>query len=142
MGGPIRAKRNAGWVLIGKILELERRGGKNLKRIRFDVVREFVVPERLAWYGERGIDHEVTPQNRPERNGKAERVNCTFEERARVALAEVGLEEELWVEDAVAAIFVMNRSPKKGLYMTPWEAFTKSARTCRGWLSGEARRTR
>eukprot|EP00170_Pyropia_yezoensis_P002220 contig_9317_g2224 len=124
MGVPIRAKSNTGWVLMGKIPELERRCGKKLKRIRFDGAREFVTPQLLAWYGERGIDHEVTPPYSPESNGKAERVNRTVKERLRAALAEAGFEEELWAEAAVAAIFVMNRSPKEGLDTTPWEAFT------------------
>lgn len=124
MGVPIRAKINTGWVLMGKIPELERRCGKKLKRIRFDCAREFVTPQLLAWYGERGINHEVTPPYSPESNGEAERVNRTVKERVRAALAEAGFEEELRAEAAVAAIFVMNRPPKERLDMTPWEAFT------------------
>lgn len=124
MGVPIHTKSEAGRVLSNKIPELERRCGKKLKRIRFDGAKEFVTPKLLDWYRDRGIDHEGTPPYSPESNGKAERVNRTVMERVRAVLAETGLDEGLWAEATVAAIYVMNRTPKEGQDVTPWEAFT------------------
>lgn len=124
MGVPIRAKGDAGQVLKAKIPELERRSGKKLKRIRFDGAKEFITGNLKSWYGNKGIDVEITPPYSPQSNGKAERVNRTIKERVRAALVESGLGQELWAEAAVAATYVMNRSPKEGLDVTPWEAFT------------------
>lgn len=121
---PIRSKSDAGWVLKEKIPELDHRAGKKLKRIRFDEAREFTTPDLMTWYGEKGIDYEFTAPYSPQSNGKAERVNWTVKERARAMLAESGFGDELWAEAAVAATHVMNRSPKEGLDVIPWESFT------------------
>nr|BAG74297.1 polyprotein [Neopyropia yezoensis] len=121
---PIRAKSEAGRVMRGKIPEWERRSGKRLKRIRFDGAKEFTTAKLRQWYEEKGIDYEVTLPYSPQSNGKAERVNRTIKERVRAALSESGLDEELWAEAAVAAAYVMNRSPKEGQDVTPWEGFT------------------
>lgn len=78
----------------------------------------------MTWYGEKGIDHEVTAPYSPQSNLKAERVNRTVKGRARAKLAESGMGDELWAEAAVAATYVMNWSPKEGLVVTPWESST------------------
>lgn len=121
---PIRAKGEAGRAIRGKIPELERRSGKKQKRIRFDGAKEFITDNLKSWYTEKGIDVEITPSYSPQSNGKAERASRTIKERVRAALAESGLSQEFWAEAAVAATYVMNRSPKQGLDVTPWEAFT------------------
>lgn len=124
MGVPIQTKSGAGAALMAKIPELERRSGKKLQSIRFDGAKEFLTGKLRAWFQEKGIDYQKTLPYSPQSNGKAERVNRTVKERVRAALAETGLGEELWAEAAVAAIYVMNRSPKEGLDVTPWESFT------------------
>lgn len=124
VGVPIRAKSEAGKVIKWRIPEMERRCGKKLKRIRFDGAKEFATAKLRSWYAEKGIDYEVTLPYSPQSNGKAERVNRTIKERVRAALSDSGLDEQLWAEAAVAAIYVMNRSPKEGKDVTPWEAFT------------------
>jgi len=52
-------------------------------------------------------------------NGVAERANRTIKDRARAALADAGLGPKMWAEAVVAAVYVMNRSPRAGQDKTP-----------------------
>ncbi|KXJ67928.1 hypothetical protein RP20_CCG007466 [Aedes albopictus] len=54
----------------------------------------------------------------------AERMNRTIVEKARSMLCDVNLEKCYWAEAVATASYVINRSPTKGLLVTPEEAFT------------------
>lgn len=124
VGVPIKAKSDAGKVLRTTIPDLERRSGRKLKKIRFDNAKEFITATMRTWYDDRGIEVQTTLPYSPQSNGKAERANRTIKDRVRAALSEAEAEEDLWAEAAVAAIYVINRSPKAGMDKTPWEALT------------------
>lgn len=51
-------------------------------------------------------------------------MNKVIKDRVRAALPEDAVGEESWAEAAVAAVYVMNRTPKAGHDETPWEMFT------------------
>lgn len=92
--------------------------------MRFDGGKKFEIQTMRTWFDERGIYIEMPPPYSPQSNGKAESANRTIKERVRAALLEAGVGDELCAEAAVAAIYVLNRSPKAGQALTPWEEIT------------------
>lgn len=121
---PIQSKGEAARVLMPAIRKLERLSGKRARRIRHDYGGEYRSRELDDFYTAAGIRAEYSAPYTPQQNGKAERVNRTLKERVRAALLDADAEEELWAEALAAAVYVMNRSPKAGATVTPWEAFT------------------
>jgi len=121
---PIKAKSDVGVVIRSKVPMLERLCGDKARRIRFDGAKEYITATQRQWYSDAGIDIETTPPYSSQSNGVAERANRTIKDRARAALADAGLGPKMWAEAVVAAVYVMNRSPRAGQDKTPWEAFT------------------
>jgi len=80
----------------------------------------------------------MTAPYKAQQNRKAERVNRTLMERVRAALLDAGAEEELWAEVLASVVHILNLSPKAGLDVTPLEALTGDALTCRASASGGA----
>lgn len=62
-----------------------------------------------------GIRHQTTTPYTPEENGVAERLNRTLEERARCMIFNAGLTTDFWAEAVSAAVYIINRSPSRGL---------------------------
>lgn len=121
---PIKTKGKAAGVLIPAVRKLERLSGRRARRVRHDYGGEYRSRELDDFYKAEGISAEYSAPYTPQQNGKAERVNRTLKERVRAALLDAGAEDELWAEALAAAVYVMNRSPKEGATVTPWEAFT------------------
>lgn len=118
------AKSEVGAVLKAKIPLLARLCGDKERGLRTDGALEYGTKPLREWYRQVGIDWEQTLPYTPESNGIAERVKRTIKERVRAALSDAKIGDELWGEAVVAAVFVMNRSPRAGQDLTPWEAFT------------------
>ena len=116
---PIKAKSDVGVVIRSKVPMLERLCGDKAKRIRFDGAKEYITATQRKWYSDAGIDFESTPPYSSQSNGVAERANRTIKDRARAALADAGLGPEMWAGAVVAAVYVMNRSPRAGQDKTP-----------------------
>ena len=102
----------------------ENQTGERIKRIRTDNGREYVNREMKEFLRKSGIHHEMTAPYNPEQNGLAERRNRTYVERARSMLFDAGLDKSFWAEAVATASHVINRSPAKGLSVTPEEKFT------------------
>lgn len=71
-----------------------------------------------------GIRHQTTVEYTPEQNGLAECVNRTAVERARCMLYAAKLAKPICAEALAAAVYLINRSPTKGIDITPEEAWT------------------
>lgn len=121
---PIKEKGDAAEVLIPMIRKLERLSGRKTRRIRHDWGGEYRSRVLDDFNKAEGINAEYSAPYAPQQNGKAERANRTLKERVRAALLDAEGEPELWAEALAASVYVMNRSPKAGATMTPWEAFT------------------
>lgn len=71
-----------------------------------------------------GIRHELTVRHTPQQNGVSERKNQTIMEMARCMLKMKMLDKEFWAEAVSYAVYLINRSPTKGLNnCTPHEAW-------------------
>lgn len=121
---PIKSKGQAAVELIPAVRKLERLSGRRARRIRHDWGGEYRSAELDEYYKSQGINAEYSAPYTAQQNGKAERVNRTLKERVRAALLDAGAEDDLWAEALAAAVYVINRSPKDGAKVTPWEAFT------------------
>ena len=97
----------------------ETQTGKRLKRLRSDNGLEYVNESMKQYLRQCGERHETTVPHNPEQNGLAERMNRTIVERARCILSDAGLKKSFWAEAVGTACYIINRSPTKGLRMTP-----------------------
>lgn len=102
----------------------ENQTGKRIKRLRTDNGSEYMNQEMERFLRSSGIHHETTVPYNPEQNGLAERMNRTVVEKARCLLFDAELEKRFWAEAVATAVFLVNRSPTKGLDVTPEEAFS------------------
>lgn len=60
----------------------------------------------------------------PEQNGLTERMNWAIVERSSALLFDANLGKRFWAEAVGTAVYITNRSPTKGLRITPEEAFS------------------
>ena len=74
------------WILLQ-----ENQIGKRLKKLRSDNGGEYVNNVMGAWLKDHGIDHQKNPQESPQGNGVAERMNRTLQDRVRSMLHGSGL---------------------------------------------------
>lgn len=123
MAAPIKQKAKAGSEVQRMIKLLARLSGQPVKRVRHDGGGEYTTRGLHEFYEKEGIYPECSAPYTPQQNGKAERVNRTVKERIRASMLEAGAGAELWAEALMPAIYVMNRSPKEGMNVTPYEAF-------------------
>lgn len=104
--------------------QAENQTGRKIKRLRSDNGKEYVGRDFEDFLRSSGIIHETTVPYNPEQNGLAERRNRTIVEKARALLFDAGLDKRFWAEAVGTAVYLMNRSPAKGLTCTPEEQFT------------------
>jgi len=104
----------------------EKQSNRQIKILRSDNGREYINQRLLKYLKNNGIKHQTTIPYTPEQNGLAERMNRTIVEKARCLLQEAGLGKEFWAEAVATAVYLINRSPAKGLNgITPEEAWSK-----------------
>lgn len=94
---------------------------KRVCKIRCDNGGEYCSNEWKDWCKDRGITLDYTVPGCPELNGKAERINRTIMERARALLFDSNLNEEMWGEAVLTAVYLINRSPSVTVEKTPAE---------------------
>lgn len=104
------------------VAEVEAKWGQKISRLRSDGGGEYVSKQLIDWCKNRGIVLERTPPATPQLNSRAERFNRSVCDKIRAMLFESGLDNEMWGEAALAAVHVMNRTPKQSLNnKTPYE---------------------
>lgn len=99
--------------------------GKQIKRLRTDNGLEYVNSEMEKFLRESGIHHEKSVPYKPEQTGLAGRMNRT------VVVFDRYLEKRFWAEAVATTVFLVNRSPTKGLNVTP-----RSDSLGRNWICG------
>jgi hypothetical protein len=76
-----------------------------------------------------GIIIHHSPPGHPEMNGFAERSGGIIIQRMRMLILEGKLPKELWPEAAMAAVWLLNRTPtylaKENRWIVPWAEITK-----------------
>lgn len=97
--------------LITYIKEMERQNEVKVKRIRCDNGGEFTARTLKEFCWDNGIKIEYTQSYSPQQNGKAERMNRTIYDKARVMLDESCLPRYLWGNAVLTATYLINRSP-------------------------------
>jgi len=101
---------------------VENQTGRKIKKLRTDNGKEYVNHEFSRFLSQCGIQHETTNEYTPEQNGKAERANRTIMDKTRSMLLEANLHKKFWAEAVNTAVFLINRTPIKGLnYKSPME---------------------
>ena len=86
---------------------------RKIKKLRIDNGLEFCNSEFNSFCADHGIARHKTVPGTPQQNGVAERMNHIILERVRCMLSNAGLWDKhgLWMEDALAACYLINRSP-------------------------------
>lgn len=120
---PVRAKADVPAVVQRTLALLETQTGGKVVAVRTDRGGEYVNRELSAWFGERGVQHQLTAPYTPQQNGCAERLNRVITEGARADLLGAGQPPELWAEAVVSINYIRNRSPTSSGPGTPWERF-------------------
>lgn len=82
---------------------------------RCDNGTEFVNNDVKQFFTEKGIQYELTIPGTPENNGVAERMNRTILDKSRCMLLESSLNKSFWIEAVMTAVYLINRSPTKGI---------------------------
>jgi transposase InsO family protein len=83
---------------------------------------EYLSGEMVAYFGEKGVVHQLTAKYSPEQNRVAERLNRVLMERAWAMLIESRLPDEMSTEAVVTANYIVNRTPASAHGKTSWEA--------------------
>jgi len=75
---------------------------------------------------EEGITRQLDVEYISQRNGVAERYNCTLVEMAKCIILQANFPKSIWAEELNTAVYLTNRSATKSLdTMTPIEAGSK-----------------
>lgn len=102
----------------------ERVTNRKLKATRSDNEKAFKFGVFAEWLSEMHVERQYSIPYEHEQNGKSERTNRTLLEKARCMLLRTGFEKSFWADALKCATFVANRSPVRGLDVTPIEKFT------------------
>ena len=105
--------------------QAETQSEKKLKTLRSDNGGEYILGEFKDHLRDCGIIHETTVPGTPQQNGVAERFNRSLLDMARSMLHGAGIKTSFWGDAVMAANYLRNRAPTKGLRgdLTPFEAF-------------------
>ena len=124
---PLQQKSDVAAAVRTTIARWETQTGRRLKAVRTDRGTEYVNTELTTYFQDRGITHSTTAPYTPEQNGVAERFNRTLMEKVRPMLFDAKLEDFNWVQAALTATYIKNRSPSSHRpTQTPWELFYDS----------------
>jgi hypothetical protein len=85
---------------------------------------EFTAAEFVLYYVDEGVQRHYSTPYCPQQNGVVERCNQTVVGMARALLKQRGMPTVFWGEAVVTVVYILNRSPTKGLNgRTPYEAW-------------------
>ena len=103
----------------------EKASGHSIRRFRCDNGRgEYDNQYFTDFLKVEGISYEPAAPYTQNQNGVSERKIRTVVERARTMLLEARLPERFWADAVATAVYILNRSPTKGLTgKTPFEAW-------------------
>lgn len=102
----------------------ERSSDRKLKAVRSDNAKEFKHGAFADYLNELHVERQYSIRYEHEQNGKIERTIRTLMDKARCMLMRSTFPKRFWADALLSAAFVANRSPVKGLDVTPIEAFT------------------
>jgi hypothetical protein len=98
--------------------------GRKLRAFRSNRGGEFNSTDFAEHCAEHGVRRQLTTPYTPQQNGVVERRNQTVVGTTRSMLKAKGLPGIFWAEAVTTAVYVLNRSPTKGVTgMTPYEAW-------------------
>lgn len=89
--------------------------GNVIKILRADNGGEYVNRDLENYLKQSGIRFQTTNPHTPQQNGMAERLNRTIVEKSRCMLFDAELPKEFWAEAVNTAVYLINRSPTRGL---------------------------
>ncbi|XP_010518640.1 PREDICTED: uncharacterized protein LOC104793917 [Camelina sativa] len=99
----------SGFGFISNSSDLSNKFGKEVRTIRSDNGSEFM--SLTTYFLEEGIQHETSCVGTPQRNGRVERKHRHLLNVARAVMFEGHLPVEFWGECALAAAYLINRTP-------------------------------
>jgi len=103
----------------------EKQFSNTIKRIRTDNGGEYVSKQFEEFLRSKGIVHETSAPHIHQQNGRAERLNRTFQEKAQAMRLTVCLPDSWWEFALNTAVHCYNRTPIKRLeWKTPMEMAT------------------
>ncbi|KAG7537940.1 Reverse transcriptase RNA-dependent DNA polymerase [Arabidopsis suecica] len=116
----MNAKSEAPTKLRYFIALADRQFGKQVRTIRSDNGSEFL--SLTTYFLEKGIHHETSCVGTPQQNGRVERKHRHLLNVARAIMFEGHLPIEFWGECALAAAYLINRTPSVIIHgKTPYE---------------------
>lgn len=120
----LKSKDEAAAVIRRFQAEAEKESRQPLRVLRTDRGGEFTALDFAEWCAERGVQRHLTAPYSPQQNGVVERRNQTIVGATRSMLKAMSVPAEFWREDAMNAVFVLNRSLTRSLDgMTPFEGW-------------------
>ena len=117
--------------------------GLRLQALQTDNAGEFLGKKWTKMVQDAGFNHYTSAPYAPSMNSYAERVIRTVVGHASSMLWTAGIREDFWALAAKASVYLLNRSPHKGLDITPYEMWFNTKphlghiRTwgCRAWAA-------
>lgn len=104
---------------------VENKWERCIKVLRSNNGLEYVNKEFSDYLMTCGIEHEKTAPYTPKQNGRCERDNRTIIEMTRSMLYAKNLDEKLWAEAVLCAVYLLNRMPTtQAVGSTPFEEWT------------------
>ena len=95
-----------------------------IKEIFTDNGKEYINNEFAIYIRKYGIIHRNTPIYTKEPNGLIERINLTLLNKLRSLLIYAKVNQNLWGEALLAAVYLYNRTPHRSLeFKTPYEIY-------------------
>ena len=99
--------------------------GKRMKKLVSDGGGEYIGNEVKSYLEKKGIIQQLTPPDTPQLNGKSERNNRTLMNYVRAMLKERNLPQSFWGECLRYAVYIRNRTSKRGEKRSRFEIFHK-----------------
>jgi hypothetical protein len=122
--GPMPSSSISGKFKEFKAL-IENLSERKIKILRSNNGGEYTSKEFVSFCRDVGIKRELTTPYNPQQNGVAERKNKTIMEAVKTMINDRDLPICLWVEAAIATVYVQNRLSHSALgFKTPEEMFT------------------
>ena len=112
---PIRTKDEASKVLMDWITQSEVETAEQVNFLRTDRGGEYMAGDFQRWLKARGIHHEVTNANTPQKNRVAERLNRTVLEMVRTVMFDSKLPKAHWTFVVRYAQEILNRLPTRAV---------------------------
>lgn len=123
----LRTKSESEDCIKNYILKIQTQFGKKIKFVRHDGAQEFATSSIKTFYGDQGIEQQVTVPYAHQANGTAERAILTIVTIGRSLPHHAKLDKCFWAEAAMTAIYIKNRLPSPKIdQKTPFEIVYKS----------------